>query len=70
MDSINNRNQMHIEDNPEFFGGEMQPYVDSLTKNYEQKRSATNSAMITEKTSRKINKVSIWRKFAAFFSFL
>lgn len=64
------RKQMHIEDNPEFYGGEMQPYIDAFTKNYEQKRSMTNSSMITNKPARKINKISLWRKFAAFFSFL
>lgn len=70
MSSNNNHNRVHIEDNPEFFGGEMQPYIDSFTKNYEQTLHQTHASMMNKRQIRKVDKISFWRRFASFFSFL
>lgn len=70
MNSNINRNlELQTEDHLEFFGGEMQPYVDDSTKNYEQKLTHTTSPVIS-RPIRKLIKISFWRKFAALFSFL
>ena len=61
MNSNINKKQLHIEDNSEFFGGEMQPYVDASTKNYEQKLSMTKLSISPKNATKKISKILIMK---------